>query len=60
VQTDETEADESPPLKAQPRHPMPAVAFRSTSAATFFVRDGNGQWFEQVRLAWIPVERPTH
>jgi hypothetical protein len=30
---------------------MPAVAFRSTSATTFFVRDGNGQWFEQVSRA---------
>ena len=56
---DSPEAYERPPLKAEPKHHMPAVAFRSTRNATFFVRDGDGQWFEQVRMAWIPVEPPT-
>ena len=59
MQTDD-EADERLPLKALPRHQLPAVPFLSTKLATFFVRDADGQWFEQVRRAWIPVERPTH
>jgi hypothetical protein len=57
---DKTEADDRPPLKAEPKAWMPAVPFRSTMPVTFYVRDGNRQWFEQNGLGWKPIPWPTY
>ena len=51
---DKTEPDQGPPLKLEPRR-YQAVPFRSTSTASFFVRDGNGQWWQLVGTEWKPA-----